>query len=363
MKKILIIEDEPSVLENILELLEGQDYEVKGAHNGILGIEVARQFIPDLIVCDIMMPELDGYGVLGEIQKDANLSTTPFIFLTAKSELSDLRHGMELGADDYLTKPFLPDELFRTVETRLKKSEKFESKTEKILRELTLNIASTLPHELRTPLNGILASSQILMDYYDTMNQKEVQQLHENIFNSSKRLHELIVRYLSYSNIELLFNDKQSWAQLYKDCDIVNTYSLFDRIIQNLANEYDRKKDLEVDIKDSEIKINLDHLQLIIEELCSNALKFSENGSLIKIVSYIENNNFIFTIKDHGRGMTNEQIQKIGAYRQFDRKQYEQQGSGLGLISVKRLAQIYGGKITIDSKQYQYTNVTFSLPM
>src|SRR6187402_3411691 len=106
MKKILVIEDEPEMRRNITALLRYYDYEPIAAENGRVGIETARREHPDLILCDVMMPELDGHTVLQTLQSDAALAQIPFIFLTAKGEKDDLRSGMNLGADDYLTKPF-----------------------------------------------------------------------------------------------------------------------------------------------------------------------------------------------------------------------------------------------------------------
>lgn len=123
MKKILVIEDEKSVRENILTLLTEESYSILSASNGEAGINIAKAEIPDLIICDIMMPGKDGYDVLKDLSKHKQTKTIPFIFLTAKVEHSDLRRGMELGADDYLFKPFKIDELLKSVETRLKKSD------------------------------------------------------------------------------------------------------------------------------------------------------------------------------------------------------------------------------------------------
>jgi CRP/FNR family cyclic AMP-dependent transcriptional regulator len=106
MKKILVIEDNIEVRENIAEILELSNYEVVTAENGKRGVELSLQHTPDLIICDIMMPELDGYGVLHLLNKHIETYGIPFIFLTAKSEKTDLRKGMEMGADDYITKPF-----------------------------------------------------------------------------------------------------------------------------------------------------------------------------------------------------------------------------------------------------------------
>lgn len=123
MKKILIIEDNPEVRENIEEILELADYEVYSAENGKRGVEEAKLKHPDLIICDIMMPELDGYGVLRILSRNPETAAIPFVFLSAKAEKSDMRKGMNLGADDYITKPFEEDELLEAIETRLAKSE------------------------------------------------------------------------------------------------------------------------------------------------------------------------------------------------------------------------------------------------
>lgn len=123
MKKILVIEDEPEMRRNLLTILRLEGYVVVGAENGRIGVELARKNAPDLIVCDVMMPELDGYGVLRELRTDPALERLPFIFLTAKGERPDVRAGMNLGADDYLTKPVAKADLLEAVSARLKRSE------------------------------------------------------------------------------------------------------------------------------------------------------------------------------------------------------------------------------------------------
>ncbi len=123
MKKILLIEDNKDMRENIKEILELANYSVFTAKNGKEGVEIAQKEKPDLIICDIMMPVLDGYGVLHLLSKNDETANIPFIFLTAKAERSELRKGMEMGADDYLTKPFDDIELLNAIEIRLKKSD------------------------------------------------------------------------------------------------------------------------------------------------------------------------------------------------------------------------------------------------
>ena len=124
MKKVLIIEDNQDVRENLAEILSLGGYHAVTAENGKMGVEKALQEPPDLILCDVMMPELDGFGVLHILSKQAKTSDVPFIFLTAKAEKDDFRKGMSLGADDYITKPFDDVQLLQTIETRLTKSER-----------------------------------------------------------------------------------------------------------------------------------------------------------------------------------------------------------------------------------------------
>ena len=121
MKKILLIEDNYDISHNTAEILELSNYKVLVAENGKIGVEMAMEFSPDLIICDIMMPVLDGYGVLNAVHKNESIKNTPFIFLTAKTERSDFRKGMELGADDFVTKPFSGTELLNAVDSRLNK--------------------------------------------------------------------------------------------------------------------------------------------------------------------------------------------------------------------------------------------------
>ena len=141
MKKILVIEDNSEVRENIAEILELSNYKVITAEDGRTGVEVALREVPDLIVCDIMMPVLDGYGVLHLLSKHIETYGIPFIFLTAKSEKADVRKGMEMGADDYLTKPFDGIELLNAIEVRLKKATAMKKHTGSDLDEVNNFIA------------------------------------------------------------------------------------------------------------------------------------------------------------------------------------------------------------------------------
>lgn len=159
MKHLLLIEDDVTVRENTAELLELSDYEVTTASNGKLGISRAFEVLPDLIICDIMMPETDGYGVLEALSQNPKTANIPFIFLSAKTEHKDIRKGMDLGADDYLTKPFEEEDLLSAIESRLAKVailRSFDQRTEKAEPGSSLNDLDDLRETFR---------DQALLDY------------------------------------------------------------------------------------------------------------------------------------------------------------------------------------------------------
>lgn len=146
MKKVLLIEDDAVLRENTAELLELSEYDVTTAQNGKIGIEIAQNLLPDIIVCDIMMPELDGYGVLEFLSNHDHTKYIPFIFLSAKTERQDVRKGMDLGADDYITKPFSEDELISAIESRIAKALILKEEREKYQQNIQVEDGS----EIRT---------------------------------------------------------------------------------------------------------------------------------------------------------------------------------------------------------------------
>lgn len=156
-KKILVIEDHPDVRENIEEILELASYDVVTAENGKIGVKMAKEELPDLIVCDIMMPELDGYEVLYLLGKNQETAGIPFIFLTAKAEKEDFRKGMNLGADDYLVKPFEEMDLLNTIEKRLKRVEELRGLQAKNVDQFVNEISAQFPKAKLTEGRGIRA--------------------------------------------------------------------------------------------------------------------------------------------------------------------------------------------------------------
>ncbi|MEQ8186471.1 MAG: response regulator [Candidatus Eremiobacterota bacterium] len=359
MKKILVIEDEPSVLANILKTLEFENYQASGAENGLSGLARAKELFPDLIICDVMMPEMDGYSVLSELRKDPLTATIPFIFLTAKADRLEQRQGMELGADDYITKPFTRKELLSAINTRLKKQEIIHNKSREKLDELRTSIARALPHEFRSPLNGILGLSEILINEYETIERDELLELVQEIYNSGQRLHRLIQNTLLYAELELAEANLDRIKLLQGNMNSVK--HVISHVAEKKARLENRENDLILEIEDGAINISETNLEKILEELLDNAFKFSSSGHSVHIIARFDNM-FHLYITDRGRGMTPLQIADIGAYIQFERKIYEQQGVGLGLIITRRLVEFAGGNFIIESEAGKGTTVQVSLP-
>ncbi len=363
MTTILAIEDETPILENILGTIELGGYDAKGAPNGRLGVDMARQHMPDLIVCDILMPELDGYGVLLELRNDPATAMIPFIFLTAKASRDDMRQGMGLGADDYISKPFTPDELLAAVNARLERRASLAKEYERQLNELRGHIVHMLPHELRTPLSSILGYSELLMLGEPTMARERVVEMAHSINRSARRLHRLVENFLIYAQIEIIGVDPDRVAAL-RSLRIAQPRALIEFLAHEKAQEYRREADLQLHVQEVPVvRIVKDNLQKIVTELVDNAFKFSKAGTPVHVGGVVEGNNYLLRVTNMGRGMTPEQIAAVGAYTQFERKIYEQQGTGLGLIIAKRLADLHQGALTIESTPGQTTTVSVTLPL
>ena len=177
MKKILVIDDEEWLREMIHLALKQKGFEVIEAANGADGIEKARKELPDLILCDINMEKVDGYLTLSSLRNEAPTAAIPFILMTGLADNAGMRHGMELGADDYLPKPFTTDALYAAVDARLKKAQTVRDEAERKLASLRDNISLMLPHEMRTPLNGILAYGEMLATDAATLKPAEVAEM------------------------------------------------------------------------------------------------------------------------------------------------------------------------------------------
>lgn len=357
---ILLVEDDSMVRQNISELLEQENFEVISAHDGVQALTALEHFIPDVIICDVMMPIMDGHTLLQRVREQKNLADIPFIFLTAKADPTEQRKGMTLGADDYLTKPFTRDQLLSAIAIRIQKRDMMRAKYNEQLDSLRNSISGTLPHELRTPLTGIIGFSEYLLDNLETTSPEETKEFLTFILNSGKRLHRLIENYVTYSDLQMKRLSMSNSG--YRSSFGLSILETVTQIAQNESYEFERSEDLVLDIDDAEIFIDEKDAEKIFMELIDNAFRFSKFGNKVKIVGRKEETMYMVRIIDSGIGMTQEQVNSIGAYVQFDRHKHEQQGSGLGITIAKGLVELIGGRFSIQSAEGIGTTIECRLP-
>ncbi|MBI3789014.1 MAG: hybrid sensor histidine kinase/response regulator, partial [Ignavibacteriales bacterium] len=202
----------------------------------------------------------------------------------------------------------------------------------------------------------------ILRKQFAELEPIEVSQMAERIYKNGKRLHRLVENFLIYAQLEVLKADNHKIEVLSK-IHMSNVGKLVDTMARQKAYESARSDDLQLHLTDAEIAISSDYFSKIFEELFDNALRYSKKGSLIHVQTNIQGSEFLLHIKDQGRGMTAEQLQNIGAYRQFERKIYEQQGSWLGMTVAKRLIELHGGTLRVESEYGSGTSLTVTLPL
>ena len=363
MAKILIIDDDRIVRQTLYDgLLLAGDYEVTLAEDGFEGVEIARKFRPDLIICDVEMPRLDGHGVIEKLQRDIETARIPFIFLTGYGDRGSVRQGMALGADDYISKPFKISELLEAVEARLTKISRLEMHYEQKMGALRDSILLALPHELRTPLALIIGYGEVLSAQAKDLPDDKIINLAQMITRSGRRLQHLFENYIIYAQIELIMTEPERVERMRQFREAIPN-SLVGRVAKDIYQKYGRSAELSINSSDSPLPISSNNLEKIFSDLIDNAFKFSPEDTAVSIFTNSDREKFVFQVGNYGRGMTPEQIEDIGIYMQFERKIHEQQGSGMGLTIAKRLTELYGGQLEIRSTPGEMTLVTVTLPV
>lgn len=363
MKTVLLIEDEDNLREFIADSLELFDFKVLKAATAIQGIELAHSGAPDIILCDISLPGMDGYGVLKTLHESPQTIAIPFIFLTARSERDDIRKGMALGADDYITKPFGIDELIESITARLTKHKNSRREIEDIRKQLTVSI----PHEFITPLNSVLGFCQLILWTLEDGEQIPPNELEEYVLQiqeGGKRLLHLTQNYVMHAELNVLtaHPPEQRSPQTAKS---IITQSVIEQYLKEIPHYNDREHDCVLDIEQATIAISDLYLRKLVSELASNAIKFSLNKTpvVIKGNKSADQKFYILIVHDEGRGMSEDQIKNIGAFVQFERQKYEQQGAGLGLVISKQIADICNSTLHIESHIDHGTTVTVTFPI
>lgn len=358
MSTILIIDDDPEICKLIKEILNRQNFQVLTAVDGDIGLALARQYYPDLILCDIQMQAINGYEVLQQLRTDHNMVAIPFVFLTGRASTQDIRAGLASGADDYLVKPFSSEELLATVKVRLRQREQLKAFYSQSLDQLRRNIAIALPHEFRTPLVGILGASSFLLNAHRDLEPALVDELLADIHTSGQRLHDLIQKFLYFVRLQGLEQTKDvSFVPM-----LGGIPELVRAVNEKVMRPAGREADFQTEITVGAIAMRATDLETLLRELLENAVKFSQSGTLIHLkITQVEQSCQI-EITDQGLGMTAEQISQIGAYQQFDRERQEQQGMGLGLAIAQLIIRLYAGTWQIHSQPNQGARITIDLP-
>jgi CheY-like chemotaxis protein len=356
MGKILFIDDNASLLEEISEALKFEGYDVFCASSGTEGIQIARTNKPDLILCDIVMPGLDGFEVYQQLKNDISTSVIPFIFLTALAEHREIRKGMELGADDYLVKPILLKDLLKVVSTRLQKSVEINNQIQIQLGEFRERVLHVLPHEFFTPLNGILGLAGAIKNDAMSISRHEIKEMATRIEANANSLRNLINNYLS----DLLITTKN-------ECDVhkktlSNVHEIISEVSIQVAEEYERVDDLMFKLENAELLIGYDDFAFLIRELVDNAFKFSLPKSKVVVTNTLNDDHVEIQITDYGIGFPINKMSDIGAFNQFSREKQVQQGTGLGLITSMLIVQRYKGNLQITNATLG-TKVKLTLPV
>jgi signal transduction histidine kinase len=364
MSKILVIDDEAWLREMIRLALAQHGCDVVEAGDFAEGIAAARGEMPDLILCDVNMDKAGaGYMLLSKLREDPATAAIPFILMTGLADAAGMRQGMALGADDYLPKPFKIDELYAAVDARLRKAKTVREEAERKLSHLRNQISFVLPHEMRTPLNGIISNAELLATNEELpLPASEIAVMGREISQSGQRLERLIENFLAYAQIELLAADPQAVGEL-RGARIEKPGELARRTAADIASRFERGHDLGVEVVDASLAIADEYFKKIVTELVQNAFKYSESGSPVRVRLAMNGIEAELSVRDAGRGFTPEQIQRIGAYVQFERKMQDVEGLGLGLAIAKKLVELHGGTLNVESGQGTGSKVSVKIPL
>jgi signal transduction histidine kinase len=360
--KILVIEDEKDVRLNILEILTSGGFDPLNADNGLTGVQLAKDRSPDLIICDIKMPDFDGYSVLEALRQDPKTAMIPFIFLTAKADKADFRYGMNLGADDYLTKPFRRMELLDTIAARLKRHRAQAEIQKKVDTLQQINsqkneLLNTITHDLRAPLTTIKVALQLM----DTMPENRRQYV-EIALNACDQGDELIQNLLDLYQLES--------GETLASPEPLNLRELLRKTTDAFqARARNCQQLLKINLPETLPLIVADSvsLQRILVELLNNACKYTQSGGEIcfKVRERTNTNQMTvlnFTIANQSE-IPAKNLPYIfdKFYRVPGSDRWQKGGTGLGLALVKKLIEQLEGSIKVESAR-GWTTFEIELP-
>jgi CheY-like chemotaxis protein/anti-sigma regulatory factor (Ser/Thr protein kinase) len=345
MKKLLVVEDEKIIRDNIKEYFEINDFLVKSAQNGIEALAIIQNFKPDIIISDMMMPEMDGMLLLEKLRENKSTNLIPFLMLTARVDKIDHRKSMNLGADDYIAKPFDFLDLYNAVQSLLKKN----SNVKKHIAEESISSLQhwrhVANHELFTPINVLQNIINVIK--IDTAIDTEI----ENIFNVSlRRLKKTLKNLLVISGVQELNTNFVHYSPEYL-FEFIN-----DTISDNL-NYTNKSLTIHKNFNIPSEFYCREYSMIVLSELIENAVKFSDENSELTIDIELLDSNISLSITNYCSNLPPDLSNRVKPFYQHDRMNSEQQGLGLGLYLVNTLVDKYNDKFTVDvnNKEVKFT--------
>lgn len=350
--------------EGIRDTLELADYEVMLAANGREGLERLTQRKPALIISDIMMKEIDGYEFCQIVQAESAWVDIPFIFLTAKRRAEDIRRGKQLGVDDYLTKPFLPDDLLVIVQAKIERAQARQAVARAEVTTLKDELTMMIGHELRTPLTYIHGYLELMASGRNALTEEELTTYLRGIKIGSDRLGQVVQDVLTWLAIRT--GKAEHKYQVLARVDEQLTALLHLSIARFAERAQERGVELVLEIPPSLPPLRACRTQIeeILRQLLDNAIKFSlAEGGVVRVVALETPEGIQVSVQDHGVGIPAHQLPYIfEPMLQINRSQYEQQGTGLGLAIARAYVELHGGHIWVESEPKQGSTFYFVLP-
>lgn len=353
---IFIAEDVPKNLQVLCNILRKESYRISAAGNGKQALEMIPEVKPDLVLLDVMMPEMNGFEVCEQMKEDPRLKDIPVIFLTAKAESADIVKGFDVGAVDYVTKPFTGAELLARVKIHL--DLKFAREELKELITARDKFFSIIAHDLRNPIQFLLLSSDLLYNEYDVLNEEERKDYVQKFFNGTTRVSALLENLLEWSRTQRgLIECKPDNL----DMGEMVTNSI------NLLQAHAKEKDISVVslVKPGLIAFaDRNMIRTVLRNLLSNAVKFTYSGGEVTVDASLTGGIIEIVVSDNGVGMSESELDGLFKFNTPGGTlgTAKEKGSGLGLLLCKEFIEKNNGTISVTSAPEQGSSFRITLP-
>lgn len=362
-EQILIVEDDLAMSGGIRDVLEMNGYRVELAENGVEGLRVLSEFRPDLIISDIMMPEMDGFEFLERVRRHPQWATVPFIFLTAKGQRPDIRAGKQLGADDYLVKSVDLEDLLVVVRAKLDRALTIQQHGLREMDDLKRSLLNMLSHEFRTPLTYITGYVDLIQE--GEWSPEDLEKFLGRIKSGSSRLNRLVEDFLMLVRFE---TDDARQAYAMDKGPFSNWAGMVTRIIERLGEQAAHKQvALQSDIEPNLplVEAHESYLENAISRLVDNGIKFSKPaGGQVWVTVYATEQRVCCAVRDNGIGISDLEVDRVfDRFHQINRQRIEQQGAGIGLALVKSITELHSGKVSCTSTEGAGSEFVISLPI